>query len=111
MSGPSMQSAIEVAADSTYERSASPPSPSGVLTAMIAYSAPGTASAYEVVNARRLAFALRSTSSTSLPTSSTTSGRLVLRNAATGHPHAIASRHGRPKPSYRLGKTRQPAAE
>jgi len=35
---------IELAADSTYERSASPPSPSGVLTAMIAYSAPGTAS-------------------------------------------------------------------
>jgi hypothetical protein len=35
-SGPSMASAIEVAAASTYERSASPPSPSGVLTAMIA---------------------------------------------------------------------------
>src|SRR6267143_1595706 len=50
-SGPSMQSAIEVAADSTYDRSASPPSPSGVLTAMIAYSAPGTASSYWVVNA------------------------------------------------------------
>ena len=63
MSGPSMQSAIEVAADSTYDRSASPPSPSGVLTAMIAYSAPGTASSYDVVKPSLPAFALRSTSS------------------------------------------------
>ena len=29
--------------------------------------------------------------------------------AATGHPHAIASSGGWPKPSYRLGKTRQAA--
>jgi hypothetical protein len=62
-SGPSMESAMDVAAASTYERSASPPSPSGVLTAMIAYSAPGTASSYEVVNFRRPAFPFRSTSS------------------------------------------------
>src|SRR5438046_10198880 len=46
-SGPVMWSAIEEAAASTCDRSASPPSPSGVLTAMIAYSAAGIASADE----------------------------------------------------------------
>src|SRR5207249_8927769 len=46
-SEPVMWSAIEEAAASTCDRSASPPSPSGVLTAMIAYSEPGTAPAYE----------------------------------------------------------------
>src|SRR5712691_4393673 len=64
-SGPSIESAIEPAADSTKERSASPPSPSGVLTAMMAYSAPGTASWYDVVKVSRLALVLRSTSSLS----------------------------------------------
>src|SRR5229473_5399047 len=64
-SGPSIESAIEPAADSTKERSASPPSPSGVLTAMMAYSAPGTASWYDVVKVSRLALVLRSTSSRS----------------------------------------------
>ncbi len=62
-SGPSIESAIEPAADSTNDRSASPPSPSGVLTAMIAYSAPGSASWYDVVKVSRLALVLRSTSS------------------------------------------------
>src|SRR5712691_2715295 len=64
-SGPSIESAIEPAADSTKERSASPPSPSGVLTAMMAYSAPGTASWYDVVKVSSLALVLRSTSSLS----------------------------------------------
>src|SRR5713101_6467477 len=51
-----------------------------------------------------------SPSVTSSPALPTTSGRLEFRNAATGQPHAIASRQGSPKPSYRLGNNRQPAA-
>ena len=36
-------------------------------------------------------------------------GERPARAAATGVPQAIASRIGGPKPSYRLGKTRQAA--
>ena len=39
-----------------------------------------------------------------------TSGSEVAFDAATGQPHAIASSGGSPKPSYRLGKTRQRGA-
>src|ERR1700694_5122608 len=51
--------------------------------------------------------AAASPSVTSSPELPTTSGRLEFRNAATGQPHAIASRHGSPKPSYRLRNKRE----
>ena len=55
------------------------------------------------------AIASGSSGSKSTAASPQTSGSEPARDAATGQPHAIASSGGRPKPSYRLGKTMQAA--
>ena len=45
-----------------------------------------------------------------IPASPTTSGREEVFEAMTGVPQAIASSGGRPKPSYKEGKTKSSAA-